>query len=350
MNNTQEIREKLINARNERGWDNKDWHRAINIDQRVLQGIDDGTLDLSRPDLEELISLIYTHTKTNELPEMLKFPEPLVIAFDIHKGGGGKTTLTDNIAYELGYRGYNVLVIDGDSQGDSTTTILPPEDAETAKNENSYTMQMEKKNLFSCMSSDYLQMDIRDHIIYSDYEGLDIVPSNTNLSKMDVMLSAMDFREQLFKHALEGLKKDNFYDFIFVDMDKNLGLFNTTILCGCDYVLIPCECEMYHLKGLYVMDVQIEKVRKYNQKLKLLGVIFNKVNLRKRSVEEARIAAEEKFPGSVFKSYLRVDSNIGNSQFNGMPVMVYNRSCKASAEIRAITDEMLERIKKERNM
>ena len=143
------------------------------------------------------------------------------------------------------------------------------------------------------------------------------------------MLSAMEFREQIFSNALKNLMEENYYDFILVDMDKNLGLFNTTILCGCDYIMIPCECEMYHLKGLYVMDVQIEKVKRYNERLKLLGVVFNKVDKRKRSVE---------------------DSNIGNSQFAGMPVMVYSRSCRASQELRGITDEMLDRIKKGRGI
>lgn len=342
MSSAQGIRKMLIDLRDKRGWDNKDWHRAIGVDQRVLEGIDAGTVDLSQPELKDFITLILNSTQKNELPDMPKFPEPIVIAFDIHKGGGGKTTLTDNIACELGQRGYNVLVVDGDSQGDSTTTILSSEETGTAQSEN--------KNLFACMTSDYLEMDIRNHIICSNYDGLDIVPSNTNLSKMDVMLSAMDFREQLFSHALEGLRKENYYDFVFVDMDKNLGLFNTTILCGCDYIMIPCECEMYHLKGLYVMDVQIQKVRQYNSKLKLLGVVFNKVNLRKKSVEEARIAAESKFGGSVFENVLRVDANVGNSQFEGMPVIVYNRSCRASQEIRAITDEMLDRIKKERGI
>ncbi len=350
MNNAQKIREKIIKARDKRGWDNKDWHRAIGIDQRVLEAIDAGDADLSLPGNEELEKIILNSTINNDLPDMPRFKQPVVIAFDIHKGGGGKTTMAVNVACELGQRGYNVLLVDGDSQGDSTTTILPSEDAEMMKQEDSYAKQIEKKNLFTCMNSDYLNMDIREHIICSDYDGLDIVPSNTNLSKMDVMLSAMEFREQIFSNALKGLMEENYYDFVLVDMDKNLGLFNTTILCGCDYIMIPCECEMYHLKGLYVMDVQIEKVKRYNERLKLLGVVFNKVDKRKRSVEEAKIAAGAKFGDVIFDSMLRVDSNIGNSQFAGMPVMIYSRSCRASQELRGITDEMLDRIKKGRGI
>ena len=343
----QDTRKMLIDARDKRGWDNKDWHRAVGVDQRVLEGIDAGLIDISAPELKDLADLIYLGTNQNELPEMLRFEKPQVIAFDIHKGGGGKTTLSVNIACELGRRGYNVLVIDADSQGDSTTTILPNETPENAAAENSYTKQIEKKNLFACLNSDFLTMDIRDHIISSQYDGLDIVASNTNLSKMDVMLSAMDFREQMFARALEGLIQENYYDFVFVDMDKNIGLMNTTILCGCDYIMIPCECEMFHLKGLFVMDIQIEKVKRYNPKLKILGIVFNKVNMRKRSYEEARAAASSKFGNVVFDNMLRVDANIGNSQFEGQPVIVYNRSCRASQEIRSIADEMLDRLKKE---
>lgn len=350
MSNAQIIREEIIKERDKRGWDNKDWHRAIGIDQRALEAVASGMLDLSLPENADLKNIILQATRDSKLPDMPRFERPVVIAFDIHKGGGGKTTMAVNIACELGQRGYNVLLVDGDSQGDSTTTILPNEDAETMMQEDSYAKQIEKKNLFTCMNSDYLDMDIRDHIICSDYDGLDIVASNTNLSKMDVMLSAMEFREQIFSNALKNLMEENYYDFILVDMDKNLGLFNTTILCGCDYIMIPCECEMYHLKGLYVMDVQIEKVKRYNERLKLLGVVFNKVDKRKRSVEEAKIAAGAKFGDVIFDSMLRVDSNIGNSQFAGMPVMVYSRSCRASQELRGITDEMLDRIKKGRGI
>lgn len=342
MSNAQEMRKKLIEARDNRGWDNKDWHRATGIDQRVLEAIDQGKLDLTRPEAEGLADVIMQGTQNNELPDLLRFDKPQVIAFEIHKGGAGKTTLSTNIGCELGQRGYNVLLIDADAQGDSTSTILASKKGALEKSK--------ELNLYECLNSDYSEMDIRKHIISSDYDGLDCVASKTNLTRMDVILSAMPFREKLFAHCLEELNKENYYDFVLIDMDKNLNIFNSAILCGCDYIMIPSETEYYNLKGIVVMQAQIANVQEYNKNLKMLGIVFNKVDLRKKSVEEAKEAMNKQFEGYVFENILRVDANIGNSQYEGTPVMVFNKSCRASQQIRAITDEMLLRIKKGKEM
>lgn len=342
MSNAQEMRKKLIEARDNRGWDNKDWHRATGIDQRVLEAIDQGKLDLTRPEAEGLADVIMQGTLNNELPDLLRFDKPQVIAFEIHKGGAGKTTLSTNIGCELGQRGYNVLLIDADAQGDSTSTILASKKGALEKSK--------ELNLYECLNSDYSEMDIRKHIISSDYDGLDCVASKTNLTRMDVILSAMPFREKLFAHCLEELNKENYYDFVLIDMDKNLNIFNSAILCGCDYIMIPSETEYYNLKGIVVMQAQIANVQEYNKNLKMLGIVFNKVDLRKKSVEEAKEAMNKQFEGYVFENILRVDANIGNSQYEGTPVMVFNKSCRASQQIRAITDEMLLRIKKGKEM
>lgn len=338
VNSTQEIRKKLIEARDKRGWDNKDWHRATGIDQRVLEAIDKGELDLTKPSTEGLADLILQGTRKNELPNLLRFDKPQVIAFEIHKGGAGKTTLSVNMACELGQRGYNVLLIDADAQGDSTSTVLASKKGALEKSK--------ELNLYECLISDEPVLDIRDYIIPSAYDGLDCVASKTNLTRMDVILSSMPFRERIFARSLEELIRENYYDFVLIDMDKNLNIFNSAILCGCDYILIPSETEYYNLKGIVVMKAQIQNVQEYNKNLKLLGIVFNKVDMRKKSVEEAKEAMNKQFEGYVFENILKVDANIGNSQYDGMPVMVYNRSCRASQQIRAITDEMLERIKK----
>ena len=62
MSSAQEIRKMQIDLRDKRGWDNKDWHRAIGVDQRVLEGIDAGTVDLSQPELKDFITPIFNST------------------------------------------------------------------------------------------------------------------------------------------------------------------------------------------------------------------------------------------------------------------------------------------------
>lgn len=350
MSKTQEMREKLIKARDKRGWDNKDWHRATGIDQRVLEAIDAGLIDMSLDSNEGLANIILQSTKKNKLPDLLRFDEPQVISFGIHKGGAGKTTISVNLGCELGRRGYNVLLIDADSQTDCTTTVMPKESEEAKKEDDSYTKKIERMNLFACLTAKGDDLDIRKHILETPYDGLDFVAATTDLSRMDVMLSGMDFRETIFQQALEGVMSENYYDFIIVDMDKNINLFNTTILCGCEYVVMPSEAEFYNLKGAIVYGEQIEKVQKYNKKLKLLGIVFNKVNTRKIAVDVSRETMQDMFGDKVFENFVRVDANVGNSQLDCTPLLVYNRSSRAAHEIRAVTDELLERLKKEKGI
>lgn len=337
MDDTKKNRYKeLLALRDSRGWDNKDWSRAISINQRTLQYIEQGLIDVN----DEMLAYIDDATRNESCPDLMRFDKPIVIAFDIHKGGGGKSTLAVNMSFELGRRGYNVLVVDADSQGDSTTTLLSDKNFE----------ELQKKNLYECMTEDSGKRDIRKGIFYSNYDRLDVVPANTKLSKMDVYLSSEPFSEQVFRESLEGVIKDNYYDFVIVDMDKNLGLLNTTILCACDYIMIPVECGMYHLKGLTVMREQHSRVRKSvkDSDLEILGIVFNKVETRKKILEEARKTVDEMFPGLRFNSMIRVDANVGNSQWEHVPLGTYSRSTRAFKEISELTDEALDRIEKRR--
>ena len=115
--------EKMRALLENKKWDMKDWRRATKIDQRVLENL--LAVDTTEYPKEEL-DAIYEATKQAKLDRtMLRFKEPIVIAVWAHKGGTGKSTTVANLSYELSIKGYNVLVIDTDSQSDVSSVLRP---------------------------------------------------------------------------------------------------------------------------------------------------------------------------------------------------------------------------------
>ena len=118
---TQKQRESLAKLVSKKKMDMKEWHRAIGLNQWVLEGILDGTLDID----DEYYNIIYTMTNEAKKLKLMRFPSPVIIVVWSHKGGTGKSTVASNLSYLFAHRGYNVLAIDADSQSDMSSVLHP---------------------------------------------------------------------------------------------------------------------------------------------------------------------------------------------------------------------------------
>lgn len=273
--------------------------------------------------------------KFRGVPKLLRFSSPIIIGVCIHKGGSGKTTCSIGIADELASRGYNVLLIDSDSQMDATTTILPGVDTS-------------QKSLFPAIA---MSGDIREQIYTTDETTLDIVPSSTRMASVETLLvsqSASGIQsERVFSNILKGVREDGYYDFVIIDMDKNIGVLNRSILTGCTHLLMVSEASLYNLSGFSVMHEQYESVCKTtNPDLSLLGVVLNKVMARKSIVNETMALFDESFPGVRFEHFIRQDAAVEKAQWNNISLRKYNKRSNAWRDIVAVTDELLCRIEK----
>lgn len=326
-----EIQELL----NEKEMDEKDWHRAIGMDQMVLMTLMNSD---SCPIEENILDSILEQTKKAKKTELPRFQKPIIIAFWTHKGGTGKSTISSNIAYELSRRQYNVLTIDTDSQCDMSSTLFPQYNSEEFRDKNFYDAFV--------LRSDFVE---DGYVVHTDYDNLDIVPGSLMCEAVETSISQYkdDIIRKLFRRSLETVIRENYYDFVIVDMDKNAGQLNKAILCQCDYVLSPLECAPYSVKSTPNINSQIEKIQQLNPSLKWLGIIFNKVDLRKAVVETSKQTVNSFYPGIGFENFIKTDSNFERSQENFMPIGVYERSSKGSKQIGLVTDEMIERIKKD---
>lgn len=324
--------QEAIDLKEKYCWDCKEWSRRTGIRQDVLEAVAAG----SAPEDKALLGMILDETKRGKFKDtasLRRFASPNIIAVTLHKGGSGKTTVTLNLAASLAAMGYNVLIIDSDSQMDATYNLLG-------------TREDQEQNLYNALAAG---TDIRAQIVHTACDRLDLVPSSIHMASVESMLSVRDHEGQdgraAFRACLQGLVAENYYEYVFVDMDKTIGKLNEAILTGCTHLLMVAECAIFHVKGIGVMQNRYERVKAGgNPDLKLLGVVLNKVPPKKSMARLVYGVLDELQPGLRFQASIREDETVVRSQWDRELLTEQGRFCHARRDMEAVRKEFLTRI------
>lgn len=265
-------------------------------------------------------------------------PKCEVIAIANQKGGVGKTTTTFNLGVALAHAGKRVLLVDSDPQGDLTTYmgIHDPDNIPVT--------------LSTLMERSIKDEDInsKEAILKHD-EGIDLIPSNLELSSMEVSLVNAMSREFTLRNCLSDIKDK--YDYVLIDCMPSLGMITINALACADKVIIPVQSEFLAAKGMSHLLNTVLKVRKQiNPNLKVGGILLTMVdgrtNLSKDIANELRSTY-----GTIFKLY---DNQIprgvkaAESSRMGESVLSYDSSSKVAQSYIDFAKEVLDYERKEK--
>lgn len=199
-----------------------------------------------------------------------------VIVFVNLKGGVGKSASATSLSHILAtVYGKKVLDIDLDPQA-NTSSMFCTADANTKDYLERLLVRKEfysQKNSISTLMAD-ANMDIHECIRHTEYENLDIIPSDLQLSLIENMLKADTLTPQQFrlKAHLEKIKGE--YDYIILDCSPSVGLINVNGLAAADEVYIPVRADVNSIEGLAYARNLVDTVSTYNPNLKLMGCFF----------------------------------------------------------------------------
>ncbi|WP_150460615.1 ParA family protein [Nesterenkonia ebinurensis] len=272
--------------------------------------------------------------KLSEL-ELERPPETRVITVSNQKGGVGKTTSTVNLAAALADHGFNVLVIDIDPQGNSSTGLGIPHSADT-------------DSIYDVLIDDLSFADVVAEC--PDVDRLSVVPATIHLAGAEIELVALVAREQRLHRALEeyfrhreenGLER---LDYVFIDCPPSLGLLTVNAFVAAKEVLIPIQCEYYALEGLSQLLNNISMIQKHlNPVLKVSTILLTMYDARTNLASQVVDEVNGHFPSEVLKTKIPRSVRIAEAPSYQQSVISYDRSSTGALAYLEAAAEIVQR-------
>jgi chromosome partitioning protein len=264
------------------------------------------------------------------------FPDPAplmvhgparIVAVCNQKGGVGKTTTTINLGAALAEQGRRVLLVDFDPQGALSVGLgIQPHDIDYTV----YNLLMER--------------DVAPHDVLhkTDVDGMDLLPSNIDLSGAEVQLVHEVGREYVLGGVLQPVMQD--YDMIMIDCQPSLGLLTINALACANSVIIPLECEYFAMRGVALLMETIDKVsRRLNTKLTIDGLLATMYDSRTLHTREVLASMVNGFGDKVFHTVINRTVRFPDATVAGEPITSFDSGSMGANAYRELAKEVLER-------
>jgi chromosome partitioning protein len=261
-------------------------------------------------------------------------PQPLdrhgparIVALCNQKGGVGKTTSVINLGAALAEVGRRVLLVDFDPQGALSVGLgVQPHQLDRTI----YNLLMERG------------ISVDDILLKTSVAGMDLLPSNIDLSAAEVQLVGEVAREQTLARVLAAVIED--YDYVLIDCQPSLGLLTVNALTASDGVIIPLECEFFSLRGVALLIDTVEKVReRLNPRLKLDGILATMYDGRTLHGREVFARVVEAFGDDVFDTVISRTVRFPETTVAGEPITSWAPTSPGAMAYRNLAREVLTR-------
>jgi chromosome partitioning protein len=247
-----------------------------------------------------------------------------VVAVANQKGGVGKTTTTINLAASLALAGQEILIIDTDPQGNSTSGL-----------------GIERQGgLYDVYSG---ATGLEEVVVATDVEHLSIIPSSVDLLAVEVELVDRTGRERLLLQQIEPLRDK--YRYIFIDCPPSLGLLTLNAMVAAESVIVPMQCEYYALEGLTSLTRTLNLVRNaFNPDLEIEGILLTMYDARNTLSRQVAEELKTHFGPKVYETVIPRNVTLAEAPSHGRPALLYDARSKGAQSYLSLAKEMLNEI------
>lgn len=253
-----------------------------------------------------------------------------VITVANQKGGVGKSTTADAIGAGLIARGYKVLFVDEDAQGNL-----------------SYTLQAKTAGVLTL--ADLLQNTLKNGTRTMTFEAIqhmpdgDVIASSPALAGTDTVFADTVGREYKLKEILEPVL--TYYDYVVIDTPPTLGTLTVNALTAADWLIAPVQADTYSLIAVDQLAGTLNTVKKYcNPKLEFKGVLltrYNKRTILSREVAERLSETAASCGTKLFGTRIRECTAIKEAQLMRQSIFAYAPKSNAAADYGEFLGEIL---------
>jgi|SRR5665647_220929 len=249
-----------------------------------------------------------------------------IICIANQKGGVGKTTTAINLSASLAAANKKTLLIDADSQGNSTSGL------------GINRIRYAKSNFYHAMIG---QATLDSVIVQTALPNLEMIPSNQDLIGLEVEFVNLEDREVRLRQILKSL--DRVYDFIVIDCPPSLGFMTVNALVAADSLIVPLQCEYFAMEGLgYLLNtVKLVKAN-LNPELALGGILLTMFDMRNSLSHRVMEDVRKHLGNKVFKTIIPRNVRLSESPSHGLPIILYDIKSRGAVAYMELAREILQ--------
>ncbi|OUO24617.1 AAA family ATPase [Eubacterium sp. An3] len=254
-----------------------------------------------------------------------------MIAVANQKGGVGKTTTSINLSACLAEKGKKVLLVDMDSQGNTTSGLG------LEKNEL-------EKTIYEVLRE---EISVENAIVEIEdcFGNLFLIPSNRNLAGAEIELITSENMQYILKEKLAPIKDQ--YDYIILDCPPALGMLTVNAMTASDSVLVPIQCEFYALDGLSQLIYTINLIQEnLNPSLEIEGVVFTMYDARTNLSLQVVENVKDNLNQNIYKTIIPRNVRLAEAPSHGLPINLYDKKSSGAEAYHLLADEVIENTEK----